>query len=83
VSLGAGIAFTEYKLFYNIYTDNSSTTGFVARPEVGLLFRFTEYSSTGLKTSISFDYATVKDDYFEVENFSAVSFHFGILIFNN
>ncbi len=82
-SLSAGVAFTEYTIYYNAYSDADNTTSFTIRPEVGALYRFKEYSTLGLKAAIGYDYATNKNDYFDVKNFSALSFQLGVVLFNN
>ncbi|QOI97091.1 MAG: hypothetical protein HRU69_06105 [Flammeovirgaceae bacterium] len=81
--LGAGVALTEYRLFYNVYSESDNTVGFVARPEVGLLFRFKEYGSLGLKSAVSFEYATNKSEAYALGNFSGVAFQVGIVLFND
>lgn len=82
-SLGAGVALTEYRLFYNVYKESDNVVGFVARPEAGLLFRFKEYGSLGLKSAVSFEYATNKSEAYALENFSGVAFQIGIVLFND
>lgn len=81
IALGAGV--TEYAIFYNVYSDSDNKTGLLIRPELGALYRFSAYSAMGLKAAIGFDYTTNKSDYFELKNFSAVSFQLGIVLFNN
>ena len=80
-SLGMGIAFSEYRIFYNVYEDADNRQSFVARPEVGTFFRIKEYSAWGIKTSISYDYTTNKSQYFDVDNFSGINFLVGIILF--
>jgi opacity protein-like surface antigen len=80
-SLGMGIAFSEYRIFYNVYEDTDSQQSFVIRPEVGTLLRIKEYSHWGLKSSLSYDYSTNKSEYFEVDNFSGISFQLGVVLF--
>src|SRR5688572_23930722 len=80
-SLGMGIAFSEYRIFYNVYEDTDDQQSFVIRPEVGTLFRIKEYSRWGLKSSLSYDYSTNESDYFDVDNFSGISFQLGIVLF--
>lgn len=81
-SLGMGVAFSEYKIFYNVYQESDNNTGFVIRPEIGTLFRVKEYSSFGLKAALGFDYATNKSDYFETKNLAALNFQIGIVFLN-
>jgi opacity protein-like surface antigen len=82
-SLGAGVALTEYRLFYNVYNESDDVVGFVARPETGLLFRFKEYGSLGLKAAVSFEYATNRSKTYELDNFSGIAFQVGIVLFND
>lgn len=81
-SLGMGVAFSEYKIFYNVYQDADNNTGFVIRPEIGTLFRVKEYSSFGLKAALGFDYATNKSDYFQTKNLSGLNVQIGVVFLN-
>ena len=40
--LGLGANTNEYVLYYNIYEDTERSWAFLARPEIGMLFRFSE-----------------------------------------
>lgn len=80
-SLAMGAAFSEYRKYYNVYNDSDNKTSFVVRPEIGSLFRLKEYSSWGLKTAVSYDFASNKSDYFETDNFSGISFQVGVVLF--
>ena len=82
-SLGMGIAFSEYRIYYNVYEDTDSRQSFVVRPEVGTLFRIKEYSSWALKTSLSYEYAANKSEYFEVDNLSGINFMVGVVLFTD
>jgi len=82
-SLGLGIAYSEYKIFYNVYQEEDHNTGFVMRPEIGTLFKIKEYSSFGLKAAIGFDYATNKSEYFETKNFAGLNIQLGIVLLND
>jgi len=82
-SLAMGITFSEYRLYYNVYSQSDSQTSFVVRPEIGSLFRVKEYSKWGLKSSLSYDFAANKSDSFEVDNFSGISFQIGVVLFTD
>lgn len=82
-SLGMGFAATEYKIFYNVYSEADKPKAFVIRPEIGTLFRLKEYSSWGLKAALSFDYATNKSEYFDTDNFAALNFQIGVVLLSH
>jgi len=82
-SLGMGVAFSEYRIFYNVYEDTDSKASFVVRPEIGTFFRIKEYSSWGFKSSVSYDFAANKSAYFEIDNFSGISFQIGVVLFTD
>lgn len=77
--LGLGAAANEYVLYYNIYEDAERSWGFLARPEAGLLYRFSERSSLGIMAAIHYDYSTNKSQKFGYNNFSALGFQIGIM----
>ncbi len=77
--LGLGANTNEYVLYYNIYEDSQRSWGFLARPEAGLLFRFTDRGSLGVMAAIHFDYSTNKSDKFNYNNFSALGFQIGLM----
>lgn len=82
-SLGMGVTLSQYKIFYNVYSEADNETGFVVRPEIGTLFKIKEYSSFGLKAALGFDYATNASDYFATDNFAGLNFQLGIVILNH
>lgn len=82
-SVGMGIAFNEYRIFYNVYEDVDNKRSFVARPEVGTLFKIKEYSNWGLKAAIGYEYTTNKSEYFEVDNLSGINLSVGIVLFTD
>jgi hypothetical protein len=82
-AMGIGITFTEYKLFYNIYSDSDSRNSLYLRPELGVNYRFKEYGGWGLKSTIGYEYATNKSEYFDIRNFSAINFQFGVVFFTD
>jgi hypothetical protein len=82
-SLGMGVAFSEYRTYYNVYNDSDTQTSFAVRPEVGTLFRINEDARWGIKTAVSYDYTTNKSDYFETDNFSGISLQLGLVLFTD
>lgn len=77
--LGLGASTNEYVLYYNIYEDSERSWGFLARPEAGILFRFTEHGSLGIMAAIHYDYSTNKSEKFSYNSFSALGFQIGLM----
>ena len=77
--LGLGANTNEYVLYYNIYEDAERSWGFLARPEIGLLFRFTNRGSLGIMAALHYDFSTSKSEKFSYSNFSAVGIQIGLM----
>ena len=82
-SLAMGVAFNDYRIYYNVYSEADTKTSFAVRPEVGSLFRVKESANWGLKTALSYDFATNKSKDLEVDNFSGISFQIGLVLFTD
>lgn len=82
-SMGMGMAFSEYRIFYNVYEDTDNRQSFVVRPEVGTVFRIKDYSRWALKSSLSYEYASNKSENFEVGNLSGINFTIGVVLFTD
>lgn len=74
--IGLGAQYSEQDAYYNIFVTEEKNWGFVARPEVGLLYRFTNYF--GLHGNVGFNYATNKSDEFKIDNLKHVYYSIGI-----
>jgi opacity protein-like surface antigen len=70
VGLGLGAANNKYTLFYNTYSDQKKVYGFLARPEAGLLIRFSERRSIGALVSLHYDISTARSKEQGYSNFS-------------
>lgn len=77
--LGLGANTNEYVLYYNIYKDTQRSWGFLARPEAGILYRFSERSSLGIMAAVHFDYSTNQSDKFNYNSFSGLGFQIGLM----
>ncbi len=77
--LGLGANTNEYVLYYNIYDDRERAWGFLMRPEVGVLFRFTDHGSLGIMAAVHYDYSTNKSEKFGYKNFSGFGFQIGLM----
>ena len=79
VGIGLGAQYSEQDAYFNIYGITSNNWGFVSRPEVGIIGRFS--SSVGGYLSVAYNYGTNKNDAFNIDNFSHVPITLG-LVFN-
>lgn len=78
IGIGVGAGLNRYAQYYNIYTETDSSWGFLARPEVGVLFAFG--GKVGIIAGAHYDYTTAKSDFFELSDFSAYGFNLGIVL---
>jgi outer membrane protein W len=73
--IGLGAMYSEQSAYYNIFVSEEDNWGFVARPEVGLLFRLGQ--SAGIHANVGFNYATNKNDAFKIDNLKHVYYSIG------
>ncbi|HEY6976643.1 MAG TPA: OmpW family outer membrane protein [Chitinophagaceae bacterium] len=72
--LGLGTEYSDQTLYFNIFSTDDNNWGFVVRPEVGLIYPFS--SSTALYLSGAYNYATNKNDAFNIDHLA----HFAVSI---
>jgi hypothetical protein len=77
--LGVGANLNEYIKYYNIYSDIDRKWGFVARPEAGILVRFSKRKSIGAIAAVHYDYSTNKTEQFGYRNFNSIGFQVGLM----
>lgn len=80
--IGLGANYNEYTQYYNIYTNADNAFGFLARPEAGILVRFSTRRSLGAMASVHYDFSTNKSAEFGYKNFSTVGFQIGLMFMN-
>ncbi len=78
--LGLGAGRNTYSVSYNIYQDQESSWGFLARPEAGILVRISQRRKLGAMAAIHYDYLTSKSESYDYNNFSAIGFQLGIML---
>ena len=79
VGLGLGANRNRYTVSYNIYQDEESAYGFLARPEAGILVRIGERRRFGLTAAVHYDYSTNKSESYGYNNFMSAGFNIGIV----
>ena len=74
--IGLGAQYSEQDAYYNIFVTEEKNWGFVARPEIGLLYRISNYF--GLHANVGFNYATNKSEEFRIDDLKHVYYSIGI-----
>ena len=80
LGLGLGAQYAEHKAFLNIYELNETNWGFVARPEIGTLIRFSSHSPVKGLLSVGYNFSTNKNEAFDVDSWSHMAVNVGIAI---
>jgi hypothetical protein len=75
--LGLGASRNTYSVYYNIYEDQESQWGFLARPEAGVLLRIGGRKRFALSAAIHFDFSTAKSENYNYDSFSSWGLHLG------
>lgn len=82
VGVGLGYSYNLYRIYYNVFEEEETDGGFMARPEAGAVVKFGKRRSLGLITAISYDYSTSKSEDYGYDNFSAFGFKLGLIVTN-
>ena len=75
--IGLGTQYCDQTLYFNIYSISEDNWGFVARPEVGLMYPIK--NTTGLYFNAAYNYATNKNDSFNKDSFQHFAFTLGFV----
>ncbi len=76
IGIGLGGQYSEQSAYYNIFVSESNNWGFVVRPEVGALFRLGNYA--GLHANVGYNYATNKNEDFNINSLKHVYYSIGM-----
>jgi hypothetical protein len=79
LGLGLGGSENKYTIYYNRYSDQTKVFGFLARPEAGVLIRFSERRSIGALATIHYDYSTAASSKQGYSNFSGVGISLSVM----
>lgn len=78
--IALGAANNKYTRYYNIYTDQEQSWGFLARPEAGVLIRFSQRRSIGGMIAVHYDFSTTQSETYNYTNFSNLGVQIGIML---
>ena len=76
--LGLGTMYSDQTIYFNIYGLEDETWGFVARPEVGLIYPF-QGSHTAIYLSAAYNYASNNSDAMNTDNLSHFAASIGFI----
>jgi opacity protein-like surface antigen len=77
--IGLGATYADMKLYYNTYATTNYNWGFLVRPELGAIFKFSDYSGWGILLGARYNYSTNKESEFRVNGIQSVGFQLGIV----
>jgi opacity protein-like surface antigen len=77
--LGAGLAYNNYKVYYNVYSAGDNSFGFLMRPQAGLWLKFNERKNWALNAGVHMDFSTAKSDEVGYKNFLNAGFQIGLV----
>ena len=76
--IGLGTQYSDQTIYFNIYGLEDETWGFVARPEVGLIYPF-QGSHTAIYLSAAYNYASNNSDAMNTDNLSHFAASIGFI----
>lgn len=79
VGLGAGLAYNNYKVYYNVYSSGDNAFGFLARPQAGVWMKFNERKNWAFNAGVHLDFSTAKSKDMGYTNFTNVGFELGLV----
>ena len=77
VGIGLGTEYAEQDAYFNIYTVQAKNWGFVVRPEVGAIAKFSP--NVGGFLSVAYNYATNSEDDFNISHLSQFPITIGLI----
>jgi Outer membrane protein beta-barrel domain len=77
--LALGATYAEMKLFYNTYSSSDYNWGFLIRPELGAIVKFSDNSSWGLMIGARYNYSTNTQSNFKINGIQSVGFQLGLV----
>jgi hypothetical protein len=77
--LGVGVAYNNYKKFYNVFSNVDNVFGVLVRPRVGTWIKFSEKGSWGLNVSLHMEYSSTKSEEMGYKYFLNPGFEIGLV----
>jgi outer membrane protein W len=79
VGLGAGLGYSSYKMYYNVYADGKNAFGVMLRPQAGVWLKFNERKNWAFNASVHYDYSSAKSAEQGYKNFMNVGLELGLV----
>jgi outer membrane protein W len=80
--IGLGAQYSSQAVYYNIFVTEDKNWGFIARPQIGTIIKYSEYSATRFMIAAGYNYATNKNTTFRMDNFQNFWVSLGISFIN-
>lgn len=82
-TLGAGVGYTIFSRYYNVYSEEDDAAGFFTSPGFGVLLRRADYSSWGIHVKVHADYLAGTSKDFNTDSFLGFGFTLGFVGFSD
>jgi opacity protein-like surface antigen len=76
---GAGLAYNNYKVYYNVYSSGDNAFGFLMRPQAGVWMKFNERKNWALNAGVHLDFSTAKSSDTGYNTFMNAGFELGLV----
>jgi outer membrane protein W len=77
IGLGLGTEYADQNLYFNIFGAEQNNWGFVARPEIGLIYPFNTHG--GIYLNAAYNYATNKNDIYNTNSLAQFAVSLGFV----
>lgn len=79
VGFGAGLAYNNYKIFYNIFSEADNVFGLLLRPRAGAWIKIRENRSWAVHVAVHMEYSTTKSEQMGYKYFLNPGFELGLV----
>lgn len=77
--IGLGAQSLMQSIYYNVYVSEDNNWGFVARPEIGVIWSPSNFGDWGILLGASYSYATNKTEFLNNDSFKNVGINIGFV----
>jgi len=82
VGIGLGAQYSSQSIYYNIFVTEDKNWGFIARPQIGTLIKFSSTSPTRVMLAGGYNWSTNKNEQLKIDNLQNFWLSIGISFTN-